>query len=108
MSDTDLFKLGARVKFTRPLHRTRPLANLRRKVWEPDPWKNGTYAGIVVGVRTLSDGMTEGWEENTYRPERHYRAVLIATDLHRKPVLVLPENVTAELTELADAARRVL
>lgn len=102
MSDTDRFKLGSRVTFTQPLHRTRTLANLRRKIWTPDPWKNGTYAGVVVGLRTLSDGMTEGWEENTYRPERHYRAVLIATDLYRRPVLVLPEHVTPELASASD------
>jgi len=93
MSADDRLQLGTRVTFKRPLRRARVLANMNRKVWEPDPWKTGTYGGIVVGLRTLSDGETTDWESGSYRPSRHFRAVLVAEGLHRKPVLVLPENV---------------
>jgi hypothetical protein len=92
MADDDNLALGTPVRFKRPLHRVRTLANREQKVWEADPYRAGEYAGIVVGVRTLSDGEVIAWGAG-YRPERHYRAVLIAEDLHRKPVLVLPEDV---------------
>jgi hypothetical protein len=95
MADLDALALGTPVRFKRPLRRACPPATPRRKVWEPDPYMTGTYGGIVVGLRTLSDGETfGGWDEPlTYRPARHYRAVLVVEGLHRKPVLVLPDDV---------------
>lgn len=93
MKTTDLLQLGTLVRFSRPLQRTLDVAtSANRKVWRADPYRPGEYGGIVVGLRTLSDGEVVDYA-GTYRPERHFRAVLIAEDLHRKPVLVLPEDV---------------
>ena len=70
------------------------------KVWRVNPYlKPGEHpmSGIVVGVRTLSDGAAT-WdyadEPIVYHPEVHFTAYLIAYDLHRKPVFLLPESVT--------------
>lgn len=53
--------------------------------------------GIVIGIRTLSDGNVEfgSNEDGTtqYRPVSHFQAVLVAHSLHRKPVLVLPQDL---------------
>lgn len=94
-------QLGTRVTFTHTLKRTAPRSGLRvwdaRTYWLVDTAR-GPVPGIVVGVRTLSDGTADrGWDEPTvYTPTRHFTAYLIAFDLRRKPVLVLPEHVELE------------
>jgi hypothetical protein len=60
------------------------------KLWEPIKLK-APIPGIVVGIRTLSNGTTYSLGEgygNGYEAKEYFRAVLVATDLHRKPVLV--------------------
>lgn len=59
---------------------------------EPEPTR-----GIVVGTRFLANGALGGgsWDEPvSFTTEERFRAYLIAYDLHRKPVLVLPEHIT--------------
>jgi hypothetical protein len=93
VADLDTLQLGTRVRFKRPLRRVIDVAtSANRKAWEADPYRPGKYGGIVVGLRTLSDGRVVDWG-GTYRPERHFRAVLVAEGLHRRPVFVLPEDV---------------
>lgn len=89
-------ELGQRVTFKATLTRTslaRELAGPWRKAWR----RHGrlAMAGIIVGRRTLSDGVLElGYDEPTvYHPERHFTAYLVAYDLNRKPVHVLPEDL---------------
>lgn len=98
------FQLGDRVHFQNPLVR-----NFRRvdrekygrkvsidlKVWEPNPFA-ARREGIVVGVRTLSNGerVYIGYEEGlTFAPEEHFTAYLVAFDMRRKPVHVRPEDL---------------
>ena len=53
--------------------------------------------GIVVGVRTYSDGtVTWGYEgeQTTYRPTCYFRVVLVAFDIHHNPVALLVGDVT--------------
>lgn len=102
--------LGQPLTFTHALHRTiagtdpaRPL----RKVWEPRPasWhvpRTTTLHGIIIGIRTLADGefATAGGPydppEEVFISTDHYTAYLVAYDLRRKPVYVLPEHATLE------------
>lgn len=95
--------LGQRVKFTRHLHRrARTEDGARRTVkrWEPEGYPGQPEPewreGVVVGRRTLSNGHVTwgGWEDpGEYQGVHYFRAYLIAYDLTRKPVLVLPEHM---------------
>lgn len=103
------FTLGQRVRFAEHIVRT------SRQEWEKDKpdryWSGELYPGkrrpggegIIVGKRTLTEGNitsaveSEGWGEytvTTYEKARHFTAYLVVTDLHRKPVHVLPEHLT--------------
>lgn len=87
----DWVKLGARVYARDTI--TRQIEPHRRRVWlrgaeyyySPNP-----ATGIVVGVRTLSDGHVDdgGYEDEpwTFEPDSHFTALLIATDLRRRVV----------------------
>ena len=81
---------GARVAAT--------LLRVRRggcKVWARIPLMNPT-TGIVVGCRTLSNGQVTYWEDGTaYEPTEHLPAVLVATNLRRRHVFALAEDLTA-------------
>jgi monoamine oxidase len=111
------FKLGQRVRFTRPMAR-RPVGGRNitvteglgdrtwererfiNRAWEPDPYAP-EREGIIIGKRTLSNGHhyweSEGYGEGYWinEPAEHFTAYLIAFDLHRKPVHVLPEHITS-------------
>lgn len=98
--------LGQRVRFTHVLKRHgRPdsqrvtAAEVRR--W--DPWPQ-SGEGIIFGKRVLSNGHVERdteydeWTGRTYMLKtwvgvHHFTAYLVAFDLRRKPVIVLPEHL---------------
>lgn len=100
MSAIDI-RLGSIVRFNYTL--------LRRSGSEPDPrrpsrrkytrtWTPQLRAvreGVVVGVRSLANGEVEylGEEGTVFSSTERFRAYLIAFDLYRKPVLVLPEHI---------------
>lgn len=91
---------GAPVSFTRHLRRrwvTREGKHLKAWVPEasPDETDSAPRAGIVVGVRTLANGTVRNMYEDGLQFEavEHFTAYLVAFDLRRKPVLVLPEHV---------------
>lgn len=52
-------------------------------------------AGVVVGLRTLSDGIVDGSydEPTTYTSMETHAAAIVATSLRSKPVMVLLEDV---------------
>lgn len=103
---TEQFTLGERVWFTKPLQRRMREEHPNTyntgwlKVWEPVP-HHGTDSepvreGIVVGVRWLANGKNRysGYDEPiVFEPRERFRAVLVATNLRRRAVFVLPENV---------------
>ena len=103
MSETDRpVALGQRVMFTETLRRGyKPASPRSKRVWESTRYwlagnSKGPVEGILMGVRTLSDGEVEDGYYDTpsvYYPKRTFTAYLIAHDLRRKPVLVLPEHV---------------
>jgi hypothetical protein len=68
------------------------------KVWRKTAWgKRGDVRhGVIVGIRTLSNG-TITWfsdEPIVFHPELYFTAYLVAFDLRRKPVYLLPDDVT--------------
>lgn len=93
MSD---YELGQRVTFTHPMRRACPFdySGPYRKEWVPNTVAAPTE-GVVVGVRTLSNGAVTYSDVVTYRPSRdgYFTAYLIAYDMRRKPVFVRPEHI---------------
>lgn len=98
------FQLGQPVRYAE--HITRKFIPFdQRKPEEPNKqWTGEAYpgkrndggVGIIVGKRTLTDGhFSYGYsdEPGDYRPTRHFTAYLVAYDLRRKPVFVLPEHI---------------
>lgn len=93
-------RLGAPVMF---LHGNRLRRSYRsmsphpRKEWQRVKHDGGdAVQGILVGVRTLSDGINVYYghdEPIEYRPDKHFTVYVIAYDLRRVPVLVLPQDV---------------
>lgn len=55
-------------------------------------------AGVLVGLRTLTDGETRFSVEdgNVYHPRKTVKAALVSYDLRRKPVLVPIEHLQPE------------
>lgn len=104
MSD---FQLGQRVAYSTHVRRrhARPGEFLGpQRIWSTNPgpgilqdnlWDGGE--GVIVGKRTLSDGNVTyyGDAPGEYVPSKTFTAWLIAYDLQRKPVHVLPEHITA-------------
>ena len=112
------YTLGQRVRFSHPLQRalvemryvTRTEGEFQHKLginkeWLPTPSKE--FEGIIVGKRTLANGYGgtetdpgDDWFGHPYTypvwsPAEHFTAWLVVKDLRSKPVLVLPEHVTA-------------
>jgi hypothetical protein len=69
-----------------------------RKEWRKTQWgKRGDVRhGLIIGVRTLSNGVIEwNYEEPIqFYPDLYFTAYLIAFDLRRVPVYLLPDDVT--------------
>lgn len=99
--------LGDRVIFTRELER-KSTEDWSGRTWEPQ----GEYAepreGVVVGKRMLNNGtfrkepVDDGYEFAGptvihYRTTESFTAYLISYDLRRKPVYVLPEDISHQL-----------
>lgn len=95
--------LGKRVKFTTPLrraheHRVDGDRSSNWKVWRAALSYTGPLEGILIGVRTLSDGLVYygNFDEPTsFAPKESFKAALIATSLKRKPVLVRFDDLQA-------------
>lgn len=99
------YQLGQRVKFSEHIQRKYMSESERGHNAPNKQWTGQAYPGkrfdggegVIVGKRTLSDGHYDyGYsdEPGTYSPTRHFTAYLIAFDLRRKPVHVLPEHIT--------------
>lgn len=98
------FELGDRVRYEHFLVRRHPESgeflgpgSIWTTVLYGEGNRTGSGQGIIIGKRTLSDGDTLYNYDvgNEYRPFRHYTAWLVAYDLRRKPVHVLPHHLTA-------------
>ncbi len=50
--------------------------------------------GIVIGHRHVQEGIVDrGPDYSAFIPEKYIESYLVAYDLHRKPVYVLPEDM---------------
>jgi hypothetical protein len=50
--------------------------------------------GIVIGHRYVQEGIVDrGPDYSAFIPEKYIESYLVAYDLHRKPVHVLPEDM---------------
>jgi hypothetical protein len=87
--------LGEKIEFNCQLHRKKiykeNTSGYRRrwKVWETVKFDT-PMQGIVIGVRTISNGPTDFDSEAgyMYSPKEHFKALLVATTLHSKPILI--------------------
>ena len=118
MSGTATFALGQTVQFTGTIekgHDREPFRTVYRPArlpetvvdYRPDPkarpnmWDRRHTShdtGSIVGKRTIADyhRECEGYDEMPYAvvvPGTHRTAWLVAWNLHRKPVLVLTEQI---------------
>jgi hypothetical protein len=103
---SDTYTLGQAVTFTRHLVRRTAGSQYGHPDGWVKRWETTTPAGVtpaeprhgvVVGVRTLVDGtnVNHGYEGGiVFRPVRYYSAYLVAFDLRRRPVYVLPDHLT--------------
>lgn len=91
------FTLGEKVTFTKTLFREHGSGG--RRSWRTYDFKQEPKAGIITGWRTLSNGIAVfGYEEPTeWKPESFVKAYLVTTDMRKKAVYVLPEDLTADI-----------
>lgn len=97
--------IGTRVEFTATLKRRVNYSTGEygaQKYWHRN--ECAPAKGLVVGIRVLSNGKRtwigseEGFE---YTPTEHFRAVLVAYAMNRKPVLVPLESVVPLVANMA-------
>lgn len=100
------FELGQRVAYSE--HLTRVYRSSDQgfyahglKLWTSKPHegfpKNAGGEGVIVGQRTLANGENNynGYDEPiVFVAKERFTAYLVAFDLRRKPVYVLPEHLT--------------
>jgi len=56
--------------------------------------KEQELSGIVIGHRYVQEGIVDrGPDYSAFIPEKYIECYLVAYDLHRKPVHVLPEDM---------------
>jgi hypothetical protein len=86
--------LGEPIRFDQVLVRKESNERLRSenhnsylKYWENKALGKQEH-GIVVGVRTLSNGIKTYCEALLYKPKYYFKALLVITDLRKKPVFV--------------------
>ena len=63
---------------------------IRHKEWVTTPAQKPTE-GIIVGIRTLSDGVVVWTGEEggyDYRATKHLKAYLVVTDIYKNPLTV--------------------
>lgn len=72
------------------------LAGGKRR-WAPVHWSRDQHTGVIVGWRTLANGDVEygnGYDSGTeFYPTEHFKAYLVAYDMRKKPVYVLPKDL---------------
>ncbi len=67
------------------------VARHTKRKWVP---KEQQLSGIVIGHRYVQEGIVDrGPDYDAFIPEKYIESYLVAYDLHRKPVHVLPEDM---------------
>ena len=66
-------------------------ARHRKRKWVS---KEQELDGIVIGHRHVQEGIVDHWPDHiAFIPKKYIECYLVAYDLHRKPVHVLPEDM---------------
>lgn len=107
------YTLGEEVMFRNPLERVTRVDmpdgkyqnSVTRKCWVPRDGKADWCEGVVVGKRTLSDGIRQ-WESYDdglfgssssggyeFTPEESFSAYLVAFDMRKNPVYVREDDI---------------
>lgn len=106
------YSFGDEVKFINNLKRRRSDYKCSsQRFWKPDvfrlKWvmidklhrqKPLITTGIIIGIRTLRDGHTvyvgyDGGNEASFICDKTFKAYLVAIDMKRNPVYVLPKDI---------------
>ena len=67
-----------------------------RRVWRVNPWARSEIThGVLVGIRNLSEGVVTSHygEASEYRPDHWVTVYLVAFDIRRNPIYLMPESV---------------
>lgn len=91
-------RLGQKVAFTVPLRRVSEslhTAYSDRKVWRPNLNYRGPVEGILIGIRTLTNGVREHMGEDgcSHWPDTKFRAALVAVSLRLNRVIVALDDI---------------
>lgn len=88
-----VYNLGDKYKASKKLvRRTKYIKgivfNQRYKYWDVQKINQEV---LIIGIRTLSNGTTM-WDDeagNLYEPTDYFQALLVVSDLHKKPFYIL-------------------
>ena len=88
-----VYNLGDKYKASKKLvRRTKYIKgivfNQRYKYWDVQKINQEV---LIIGIRTLSNGTTT-WDDeagNLYEPTDYFQALLVVSDLHKKPFYIL-------------------
>lgn len=90
------YELGDKVRVRRVIEaekRWDPAVRHTKRKWVP---KEQQLSGIVIGHRHVQEGIVDhGPDYDAFIPEKYIESYLVAYDLHRNPVHVLPEDMEA-------------
>jgi hypothetical protein len=90
--------LGTKVRYDarRTLWREHLPSGHRRWSSQSHGQTHSPREGVIVGARTLANGQVSygGWDTPTeFSPTAHFKAYLVAFDMRKNPVYVLPEDL---------------
>ena len=88
------YKLGDKVRVQRIIEAEKYWDHETRYTKRKWVSKEQELSGIIIGHRYVQEGIVgHGPDYNTFVPENYIECYLVAYDLHRKPVHVLPEDM---------------
>ena len=72
--------------------------SLHPNVWKADErfWKRKeqNFDGVIIGKRTLQNGIVVYDEEIRFESDDYFTAYLVSVNMNENPVYVLPEDIT--------------
>ena len=87
------YRLGDKVRVKRIIEAEKRWDREARHTKRKWVFKEQELDGIVIGHRYVQEGIVDYWPDSTFIPEKYIECYLVAYDLHRNPVHVLPEDM---------------
>ncbi len=88
------YRLGDKVRVRKVIEAEKHWDRLARHTKRTWVSKERELDGIVIGHRYVQEGIVDrGPDYDAFIPEKYIESYLVAYDLHRKPVHVLPEDM---------------